>query len=159
MKVLKWLGAIVVSLVVGILLMDTFGGYLFDGPIGPIPGGAFQGSVSAELNPDWSGVEEVIELEIRPTKPWSLSTWAAVVDGELYVPSAKGAQRRWPKVVLDDPRIRLRSGGKIYERRLERVTDEELMVRIRTRLGERYELDGDPTETDDGLWIFHVVAR
>jgi hypothetical protein len=159
MKILKWIGIIVVSLVACVAFMDTFGGYLFDGPIGPIPGGELQGPVTAEANPDWSAVEEVIELEIRPSKPWSLSTWNALIDGELYIPSAKGEKRRWPKVMLEDPRVRLRTGGKIYERKLERVTDKDLIVKIRTRLAERYNLERNSTDTDDGLWLFHVAPR
>ena len=159
MKFLRWLCAGVGSLVVVALLLDTFGGYLFDGPVGPIPGGRMEGPVSDDADPYWSNLELVIELEIRPSKPWSLSVWNAVVDGELYVPSAKGKSRRWTHVALEDPRVRVRTGGKIYERRLERVTDRELLVKVRTELGRRYELDGDAEDTDDGLWVFRVAPR
>src|SRR5882724_1908177 len=114
------------TVVAVVLLLDTFGGYLFDGPLGPIPGGAFTGPVDPSPTPDWSDLEKVIELEIRPAKPWSLSIWNVVIDGELYVPSAKGAQRRWPAVALQDPRVRVRTHGRISERRLERVTDPAL---------------------------------
>ena len=69
MRILKWVTAAIGIVVVVILLLDTFGGYLFDGPLGPIPGGAFEGQINPERNPDWSHVEKVIELEIRPSKP------------------------------------------------------------------------------------------
>ena len=88
MKVVRLVGRGLAVVVVAVLLLDTFGGYLMEGPLGPIPGGAFKGDVSTD--PDWSAVEEVIELEIRPEKPWSLSIWCSVVDGELYVPSGHG---------------------------------------------------------------------
>lgn len=159
MRVLRWFGIAVAALVSVVLIMDTFGGYLFDGPVGPIPGGAFRGAAVDDPNPDWSSLEQIIEIEIRPAKPWSLSVWNAVVDGELYVPSAKGASRRWPKVALEDPRIRVRAGGRIYDRRIERVTDEELIGKVRGVLSERYGLDRDPDAADDGLWIFHVAPR
>src|SRR6185369_2726678 len=111
MKILKWLAALVGALVLGVLLLDTFGGYLFDGPLGPIPGGALSGPVNPEQHPDWSQIEKEIELEIRPSRPWSLHVWSAVVDGELYSPSAFGAKRRWPKAMLEDPRVRIRMHG------------------------------------------------
>ncbi|MFT5042305.1 MAG: hypothetical protein ACI8TX_003290 [Hyphomicrobiaceae bacterium] len=60
---------------------------------------------------------------------------------------------------MEDPRVRLRTGGKIYERKLERVTDKDLIVKIRTRLAERYNLERNSTDTDTDLWLFHVAPR
>ena len=113
---------------------DTFGGMLFDGPIGPIPGGALSGPGDPNPNPDWTALPEVIELEIRPEKPWSLSVWNAVVDGKLYVPSAFGARRRWPAVALEDPRVRFRAGGKIYERRIVRFSAQITLPRFESNV-------------------------
>lgn len=158
MKILKWLAITLGAIVLVILLLDTFGGYLFDGPLGPIPGGAFSGQASADTVPDWSGIEKVIELEIRPTKPWSLSVWGVVIDDELYVPSAKGEKRRWTHVALEDPRIRVRTQGNIYERTIERLTDPELSARVKDALAERYELSRE-AGSDDGLWLFHIAPR
>ena len=67
MRILRWVLMGIGAAVVVVIFLDTFGGWLFDGPLGPIPGGAFvRGSVSSERNPDWSNLEMVIELEIRP---------------------------------------------------------------------------------------------
>ena len=112
MRILRIVLGAIVSLIVVVLLLDTFGGYLFDGPLGPIPGGALQGSVDPNPNPDWSNLEKVIELEIRPAKPWSLSVWNVVIDGEPYVPSAMGARRRWTGVALENPLVRVRTHGR-----------------------------------------------
>jgi hypothetical protein len=158
-RVLKWIGAAVAALIAVVLLLDTFGGYVFDGPLGPIPGGALSGPVSAEENPDWSQVEKVIELEIRPAKPWSLSIWAVVVDGELYSPSASGARRRWPPVALADPRVRIRTNGQIYERTIERVTDPNLRRRVAEAVAMRYGYDPAEAARDDTTWYFHYAPR
>ena len=76
MRIVRWVLGVavgaVVTIVAVVLLLDTFGGFLFDGPLGPIPGGAFKGPVNSDLHPDWSDLEPVIELEIRPARPWSL---------------------------------------------------------------------------------------
>jgi len=147
MRIVRWVLGAIVAVLVLVALLDTFGGYAFDGPLGPIPGGAFVGPVDPDPDPDWSNLEEVIELEIRPEKPWSLSVWNTVIDGELYVPSAQGARRRWTSVALADPRVRVRTNGRIYERRIELVEDEALRRRVGASIAERYDL-GDSDESD-----------
>jgi hypothetical protein len=159
MRFVKWLAAALGAIVLTILFLDTFGGYLFDGPLGPIPGGALSGPVNSTGDPDWSKLEEELELEIRPSRPWSLHIWGVVVDGELYSPSAFGEKRRWPKVVMEDPRVRLRTNGQIYERSLERVTDPELKKRVGEALVAKYGLDPKKAEADDTTWIFHYAPR
>lgn len=156
MKVLRWIGLFLGAAIVVVLFLDTFGGSLFDGPLGPIPGGAFQGPVS-DAEPDWSNIEDVIELEIRPDDPWSLSVWNVVIDGELYVPSGSGASRRWPPVALADPRIRVRTGGQIYERRIEKLEDGETRARALAAIAEKY--DFDFRNEDGSTWVFHIVPR
>lgn len=160
MRILGWILRVVATVAVVVLLLDTFGGFLFDGPLGPIPGGAFQGTVSPDPHPDWSGLEEVIELEIRPERPWSLSVWNVVLDGELYVPSAMGARRRWTSVALEDPSVRVRTHGRIYERRIVKVTDPALRKRIRDAAAKRYGgfEPADSTE-EDTTWYFHLAPR
>src|SRR6266581_4596190 len=111
MRILRWILGGVGTLIAVVLVLDTFGGFLFDGPLGPIPGGALSGTVNPDPHPDWSNLEKVVELEIRPARPWSLSIWNVVVDGELYVPSASGAHRRWTAVAVKEPLVRVRTNG------------------------------------------------
>jgi hypothetical protein len=159
MRVLRWTGGALLAAVVVLLLLDTFGGYLFDGPLGPIPGGAFRGPVDPNPNPDWSNLEKVIELEIRPQKPWSLSVWNVVIDGELYVPSAAGARRRWTQVAIVSPLARVRTHRRIYERRIEKVEDPALRKRIGAAVAARYGFDPPPSPEDDTTWYFHLGPR
>src|SRR5262245_48454356 len=137
MRIVRWIAAGLVAVILVIFLLDAFGGWLFDGPLGPIPGGAFSGPVET-TRPDWSNLEKVIELEIRPARPWSLSIWNVVVDGELYVPSAMGARRRWTAVAVTEPLVRVRTHGKVYEARIEKVTDPALRLRVGRAVAERY---------------------
>jgi hypothetical protein len=159
MRILRWLVRGLVAIVLVVLLLDTFGGWLFDGPLGPIPGGRFVGEVNPDPTPDWSNLEKVIELEIRPTKPWTLSIWNVVLDGELYVPSASGARRRWPSVALADPLVRVRTHGNIYERRIVKVTDPALRKRIGAAIAERYEFEPPENPETDTTWFFHLAPR
>jgi hypothetical protein len=160
MRVLGWLLRAVVAVIAVVVLLDTFGGWVFDGPLGPIPGGALvEGTVDPDPHPEWSNLEEVIELEIRPEQPWSLSVWNVVIDGELYVPSALAARRRWPAVALENPLVRLRTRGRIFERRIVKVEDAELCRRIGAAVAKRYGFDPPANPEEDTTWYFHLAAR
>jgi len=158
MGVLRWILTAIVALIVVVLLLDTLGGYLFDGPLGPIPGGKMSGPLAAEPQPNLIDLEKVIELEIRPQKPWSLSVWNVVIDGQLFVPSARGASRRWTAVAVKEPLVRLRSHGKIYELRIERVTDAALQERLAKALAQRYGHE-PPDPAQDTTWFFRLSPR
>jgi hypothetical protein len=159
MRIVRWIVGGVAALIVVVFLLDTFGGFLFDGPLGPIPGGALKGAVNPDPHPDWSNLEQVMELEIRPARPWSLSVWNVVIDGELYVPSAHGARRRWTAVAVNEPLARLRTHGRIYERRIERVTDTGLRLRLGQALAKRYGFEPPHDPEQDTTWYFHLAPR
>lgn len=158
-KILKWLALAIAGIAAVILLLDAFGGYFMDGPLGPIPGGHMSGPVVDAATPlDWAGVEHEIAIEVRPEQPWSLTVWRAVVDGDLYIPSGNGAERRWTQVAIVDPRVRVRSQGRIQEGCLVRVTDPEARRPALQQLAETYELG--VFEKDDGsVWLFRVEPR
>lgn len=158
MKVLKWIGLAVAGLLAVVLFLDTFGGKLFDGPLGPIPGGAFVGPVNPAPNPDWTQIPDVIELEIRPSEPWSLSVWGVEHEGELYVPHASGAMRRWVPVALEDPRVRVRTGGQIYERTIVRSEDPAVRQPVLQKLAAKYGFD-QSGEDDGTVWLFRLAPR
>lgn len=157
--IIRWILYGAAALIAVGLLLDTFGGMLFDGPLGPIPGGAFRGAVNPDPNPVWSDLEKVIELEIRPARPWSLSIWNVVIDGELYVPSAMGARRRWTAVAVEQPLVRVRTHGQIYERRIEKVTDPTLRRRIGEAVAKRYGFEPADASKDESTWYFHLAPR
>jgi hypothetical protein len=98
------------------------------------PGMKLAGELVREPVSDWgfSDADELVELESRA--PWGLAHSVTVVcastGAELYVPSVyrEGGgwpeARRWNRNVVADPNVRIRIGGKIYERRAVLVTDE-----------------------------------
>lgn len=159
MKILKWIGIVIVGLIAIVLFLDTFGGKFLDGPIGPIRGGAFVGSVNPETNPDWSQIGQEIQIEIRPEEPWSLTVWAVEHEGALYIPHASGRLRRWVPVAMADPRIRVRTGGQIYEQMLERLPD-DAAVRpvVLQKIAKKYGFDTDGGD-DGSVWLFKVTPR
>jgi len=62
---------------------------------------------------DWSFADNwFVELETRPADPYSVQLNYVVKDGQLYIDPAEG--RQWLDHIREDPRVRVRFGGKIY---------------------------------------------
>ncbi len=83
------------------------------GPFLIFPGGALSGEVVEESVKDWSFADDwFVELETRPDDPYSVQLNYVVKDGQLYIDPAEG--RQWLDHIREDPRVRVRFGGKIY---------------------------------------------
>lgn len=93
------------------------------GPTLLLPGGELSGPV-AETPEDWSFSDEIstIQLETRPTDPYSVNIWAVGIGDRLYVHA--GANRsRWVENLIADPLARVRVGGTIHPVVATRVED------------------------------------
>ena len=83
------------------------------GPFLVFPGGDLRGEVVNEPVSDWSFVDSwFVDLETRPEDPYSVELNYIVKDGQLYIDPAEG--RAWLEHIREDPRVRVRFGGKIY---------------------------------------------
>lgn len=92
------------------------------GPFLVFPGGALSGEVVEEPVTDWSFVtDSYVDLETRPSDPYSVELNYFVREGRLYLDPAEG--RRWLDHLRADDRVRVRFGGKVYPLRAVRVTD------------------------------------
>jgi len=94
------------------------------GPLGPLPGGALDGEQASTLPVDWSFSDayDTVQLEVRPSDPYSVNVWCVATGGALYVGAGRGGSSTWARVLLDDPRARLRIGSTLYDVRTVRVT-------------------------------------
>ena len=62
---------------------------------------------------DWSFVADTfVDLEVRPSDPYSVELNYIVKEGRLYIDPAEG--RRWLDYIREDPRVRVRFSGKVY---------------------------------------------
>lgn len=83
------------------------------GPFLVFPGGALSGEVVTEPVDDWSFVEDrFVDLEVRPEDPYSVELNYFVKEGQLYIDPAE--DRRWHDYLREDPRVRVRFGGRVY---------------------------------------------
>jgi hypothetical protein len=135
------------------------------GPIGPIAGGALSGEVGAADHRDWSfaAEEDTAQLETRPSDPHSVNVWFAAVGPALYVPTSmiRGpkvpAERGWVAHVEENPQVRIRLDGRVFERAAVRVADDAEFSLARAALEKKYALDErDPERT---IWIYRLDPR
>ena len=125
-------------------------------PIDPAerrPGFRLSG-VTTEAPADWSAL-------IRPrTKIWvqtntgyglphSVTTISLAIDGDLYVPCGRCAEKRWPRNVERDPDVVVKVGDALYPRRAIRVEDERILQRAFR--GARGDMSG--------VWLYRMDPR
>ena len=127
-----------------------------DGPVGPFPGGPLQGEITSGPEPPWSTLlahEDSIELQVNASDPRSLRVWFVLHNGAIHVPSAWAARKEWPAQVEADPRVVLRTRGRMYDRRATRVTDPGTIDTLLGLVSEKYDSSlGNPETT----WFFRL---
>ena len=83
------------------------------GPFLIFPGGALRGEVVHEPIDNWSFADNwFVELETRPSDPYSVQLNYFVKQGRLYIDPTEG--RQWLEYIREDPRVRVRFGGRVY---------------------------------------------
>jgi len=136
--------------------------YFSGGPLGVVPGGPLSGPLAADQDPDWGFTESIdtIAIEVDPDDPLSVTTWVFTLDGQLYVAADFfNPWKSWPRRVLEDPRVRLRIGDAIYERRAERVVDPALVERLRRAIADKYAIAPDGIASRIDVWFFRMAPR
>jgi hypothetical protein len=125
------------------------------GPLGPLPGGRLKGPETTEPVSDWSFAQDVmlVQLETRPTDPWSVTLGCIDHEGALYVGSNDPSDR-WVQHVVADPRVRLRVDGTIHPRIAVKVTEPSEWMIAGRKLFEKYDLAYD-ADHEPG-WLFRL---
>jgi hypothetical protein len=159
-RVLKWFGLVILGITV-LVLCVAFAARFGDGPLGPLPGGPMSGERVTEPVADWGFAlgRDIVELEVNPQTPRSITTWIVGHQGQPYIPSAFGARKTWTAQLVADGRAVLRVDGKLYERQAVRVTDEALLEQLRAVLIEKYELDPEGNFSGPETWFFRLEPR
>jgi len=156
--------------VIGLLVIGgavILGARWIYGPLGPIPGPELSGSVIEEPVEDWSFIDaiKVVQIETRPEDPYSVSTWATRIGDGIYV-FASDDESPWVRNISQDPRVRIRIEGRIYERRAVSVANLETKRTFLTTVRSKYEGDyGFDPEFWQRAWdtgefvLFRMEAR
>ncbi len=131
------------------------------GPLGPIPGGRLSGVVATETVKDWSFVQDdMITIETRPSyKPYSVTVSCLRVKGRLYLEALDPDRQRWAGYVLDDPEVRVRVGGVIYEAHARRVNNPREQEALLQQIAYRRGANDPALDLDRSIWFFHIQPR
>jgi len=132
-----------------------------DGPWGMIPGGPFVTREPDRPCNELSGVQvsaqDEIEVEVHSADPRTITTWNVLLDGTLYLPADFLTPiKRWPRQVLADPLVRVRSEAKVYRCWAIRVTDEQRIEALRRAIAAKYEIDPDGWASRATVWWFEL---
>lgn len=127
-----------------------------EGPIGPFPGGPFEGQPSSEPWPENLALPgHGLQLQIPATPPYTINTHGFMLDGCLHV----GADfvlpfKRWVHVLDRDDRVIVRIGERLFLRRAARVTDPGESRRVLEQVSEIRGVEPDDWLTE--VWFFRL---
>ena len=126
-------------------------------PIGPIPGGRLGGSVSAPPE-SWESLQPygTLQLESRPDAPYSVNVWGAGIGRSFYV--ACRPDSRWLAHVIENPEVRLRVHGNVYELRATRSESAEIRDKFFRQLMEQYGWSPDDRDRESA-WLLRLEPR
>jgi hypothetical protein len=167
--VLRFVGALLAVLLAAIAIL-LVGARFADGPLAIVAGGPFaSGTLQTGPEPDWSFVHDVREVEFQLLEPArSRTTWIIDHAGKAYIPSGYMTSwwgklwKQWPHEAERDPRILLRVGGSLYERKLVRVQNGPEVAPLLAELSRKYAGGREiPAEmvTSGYLWLFELAPR
>ncbi len=144
------------------------------GPTVVFPGGELRGTVSSGTVSDWSFSDDTstVQLETRPSSPYSINIWGVSSGSAFYITSESWrgplglGDARWVGHIVDDPRVRLRIGEALYERKAVRVQDPEELASVLTLFERKYgpraplaRARRSAPEDWEGIWVFRLDPR
>ena len=172
-RVLSIMGIVVLVPVV-VLLGIFVAARLHDGPLGGalaiVAAGPFEsGEPYAGPEPDWSFLRDYATVEFQLLDPpRSRTTWIMEHDNRIFIVSGYmntwygKLWKHWPAEAEADGRILLRVDGRVYERRMVRVTGGDVVPPVLAEISRKY-FGGAPVPvsevTSGNLWMFELTPR
>lgn len=128
------------------------------GPFLLLPGGELDGPTTP-VPDDWGFTDDIstIEIETRPSDPYSINIWAVGLDEHLYL-HAGGNRTAWVEHLEADPRLRARIEGRIYELAAIRVESPAEFARFADAYEEKYGVR-PRNENIEEIYVLRLGAR
>ena len=128
------------------------------GPLVMIPGGELRGPV-LPAPADWGFSDEVdtMQLETRPSDPYSVNVWGVGLGPAFYIASGD-ADSRWASYIAEDSRVRVRVGDDIYELSAIRVIDESELDAYLDAVQRKYDFEVEPEQRENAT-LFRLSPR
>ena len=141
-----------------VLLLVATAALLGCGPVVMIPGGALSGPVR-EAPSDWSFSDAIegVQLETRPSDPYSVNVWGVAVGPVFYIASGD-ADSRWALHIAEDPRVRLKLEPNVYELRATLTDDPAEHDAFLAAVQQKYDYEPDPEQRESAA-LFRLEPR
>ena len=114
-------------------------------PIVMIPGSSLSGEVKSKPEV-WASVPGTIQLETRPTDPYSVNIWTVTIGADLYVATRTA---KWMNYIEADPAVRIRIHSDVYELKAHIVDDAAEMQRLAKQYHKIHDVDETESWLDD----------
>ncbi len=163
---LIWFSAIVAAIFMAVSIL-FYVARSHDGPMEIIAGGPFRSGDLVTDTSDWSFLDQHMTIEMQTMVPTrSRTMWIVVVDNRSFVISSYMKSRvgriwkKWPHHVDQNPNAVIRVEGKLYEMRLVRLTEDEIIPAVLERFNAKYPRKHKAEEIESGnSWLFELTPR
>jgi hypothetical protein len=125
-------------------------------PLSMIPGGKLSGEVQSSPA-DWIDVPEIIQVETRPSDPYSINIWGVGIGPDLYFATGDGGTT-WSAYVAADNKVRARVNDSLHEFNAINISDPAERKSVEAAYVSKYELDPDDNWVTAGI-IFRLDRR
>lgn len=127
-------------------------------PVFVFAGGELSGT-ERTLPADWGFTRDfhTIQLETRPSDPYSVNVWGVAANRHFYVAS-DGGESSWARAIEDEPRVRLRIGDDIYGLSAKRIEDPGEIDDVIDAYIEKYGGDRERSFVRDA-WVYRLGPR
>lgn len=109
-------------------------------PFGPFSDGELTGRPAAPPA-RWNDVPDVVQLEVRPSDPYSVNVWSVGIGADLYVATREAGD--WVAHLQADAGVRLRMDGAVYALRAAAVRAAAERRRVVEAYLRKYAVDED----------------
>jgi hypothetical protein len=166
-KILKWFLILIGTVVFTIVLFFVYMRF-HDGPMEIIAGGPFKtGELAQGPEPDWSFIKDRPTIEFQLFDPETSRTlWVVVDNNKLYLMSGYMKTgfgkiwKQWPHYAERDNRALLRVDGKIYERKLVRLSGNDFSDGIAGEFSRKYNAGLTKEDIDsNSAWFYELAPR
>jgi hypothetical protein len=127
-------------------------------PVALLPGGALSGAIASAPG-DWafSDAVETVQLETRPSDPYSVNIWMIGLGDAAYVHAGTN-RAAWVEHIEADAHVRLRVDGALYELAGSRVASQEEFDRFSDAYERKYGRR-PRNENVDEAYLFRLEPR
>ena len=125
-------------------------------PLILLPGGLLSGETRA-APVKWADVPETIQVETRPSDPYSINIWGVGIGENLYIATGSDGTK-WTDFIAANSNVRVRFDTSVYELVASRVDDEAEREAVGSAYITKYDLDREDNWVLDSM-IFRLDRR